>query len=101
MLKFQKNDQIKITAGKDKGKAGKIDAVLGNGVIVGGLNLATRHQKSAGEGKPGGRIQIPKPIGFGKIALICPKCSKPTRISFLSEKGAAKVRICRKCKAKI
>ncbi len=96
-MKFRKNDTIKITSGKDKNKTGKIDKITREGVIISSLNLSLKHQKSQGEGKPGARIHIPKPIFFGKFSLICPKCSELTRISFLLTDGK-KVRICKKCK---
>lgn len=98
-MKFHKGDEIIITGGKDKGKKGKIDSVLPkeNTVVVLGVNLYKRHVKKRDEKNPGGIIDMPRPLPTAKIALICPKCKKQTRIGIsLSQKE--KHRICRKCK---
>jgi len=101
MLKFKKGDTVKITAGKDKGREGKIEKVLltESKVIVPGVNLYKKHVKGFGDVK-GGVYDIPRPLGYGKVALICPKCKKMTRVGF-SMAGDAKVRICKKCKKEI
>ena len=101
MLKFRIADSVKITAGKDKGREGKIEKILvGDAkVIIPGVNLYKKHVKGFGDVK-GGVYDIPRPLGFGKIALICPKCKKITRVGF-GKAGKEKVRICRKCKKEI
>jgi len=101
-MKFKKGDTIIVTIGKDKGKKGKIERVFPakSAIIVPGVNVVKRHMKRRDEKTPGGIIDIVKPIGFGKIALICPSCGKPTRVGYLVSKND-KVRICRKCNKKI
>lgn len=101
MLKFKKGDTVKITAGKDKGREGKIEKILitESKVIIPGVNLYKKHVKGFGDVK-GGVYDIPRPLGYGKVALICPKCKKMTRVGF-SMAGDAKVRICKKCKKEI
>ncbi|HKC04796.1 MAG TPA: 50S ribosomal protein L24 [Patescibacteria group bacterium] len=96
-MKFKKGDTVKITAGKDHGREGKIEKVLPEAmkVIVPGVNLYKKHVKGFGDVK-GGVYDIPRALGFGKIALICPKCKKITRIGFKFA-GEEKVRFCRKC----
>lgn len=97
-MKFKKGDEVLITIGKDAGKRGKVEKVFPkkNKLTVGGLNLYKKHLKPQGQNKPGGIIDIIKPVGFGNIALICPKCNKQTRVGFSIEKDD-KIRICRKC----
>ena len=101
MLKFKKGDTVKITAGKDKGREGKIEKILisESKVVVPGVNLYKKHVKGFGDVK-GGVYDIPRPLGYGKVALICPKCKKMTRVGF-SMAGNEKVRICKKCKKEI
>src|ERR1035437_1297916 len=101
MLKFKKGDTVKITAGKDKGREGKIEKILisESKVIVPGVNLYKKHVKGFGDVK-GGVYDIPRPLGYGKVALICPKCKKITRVGF-GKAGEEKVRICKKCKKEI
>jgi large subunit ribosomal protein L24 len=101
-MKFKKGDEIEITIGKDKGKRGKIERVLPkeHKVLVLGQNLYKRHLKKKDEKNPGGIIDFPRALSTAKVALICPKCKKPTRIGFLVT-DKEKQRICRKCKGLI
>jgi large subunit ribosomal protein L24 len=97
MLKFKLNDSVKLTAGKDKGREGKIEKIYPEEmkVVVPGVNLYKKHVKGMGDTK-GGIYDIPRALSFGKIALICPKCKKITRVGFKFA-GKEKVRICKKC----
>ncbi len=99
--KLKKGDSVKILLGKDSGKTGKIEKVLNkNGrVFVGGVNLYKRHVKKMGD-MEGGIIDLPKSLQLSNVGLICPNCSKVTRIG-LKMDGATKVRFCRKCKKEI
>lgn len=101
-MRFKKGDQVIVTAGKDKGRKGKIEKILTkeNKVLLPGLNIVKKHLKKRDEKTKGGIIEISKPIDVAKIALLCPKCEKPTRIGYKFE-GKEKQRICRKCKASI
>lgn len=101
-MKFKKGDEIIVTIGKDKGRKGKIDAVfpaLGK-VVVAGMNIYKRHTKRRDDKHPGGIIEKPRPLDTGKIALVCPKCGKQTRIGYVIT-GKDKYRVCKKCEAKI
>ena len=97
MIKFKIGDTVKITAGKDKGREGKIEKLnpTEEKVMIPGVNLYKKHVKGFGDVK-GGVYDIPRPLGFGKIALICPQCKKITRVGFKFA-GDEKVRVCRKC----
>jgi len=101
-MKIKKGDQIIVTAGKDKGRKGKVDVVFTatNSVIVPGINMYKRHTKKRDEKNPGGIIDKPRPLSPGNIAVICPKCNKPTRIGYVVTKGQ-KERICKKCEQRI
>ncbi len=91
-----------ITAGKDKGKKGKIEKIVGQDkkILLPGLNKYKRHMKKKDEKQPGGIVELSKPISVSAVALFCPKCSLPTRAGFIMKKEK-KVRICRKCKAEM
>ncbi|HJY98553.1 MAG TPA: 50S ribosomal protein L24 [Patescibacteria group bacterium] len=101
MLKLKKGDTVKVMAGKDKGREGKIEKIFPEEgkALVPGVNLYKKHVKGFGDVK-GGIYDIPRPLVFGKIALICPKCKKITRVGFKFA-GKEKVRVCRKCKKEI
>ncbi len=97
-MKIRKGDKVKIMVGKDKGKDGVIDRVYPKQekILIQGMNLIKRHIKKNQELPQGGIVDIPKPIRTSSVMLICPKCSKATRVGYLVEKGK-KTRICRKC----
>lgn len=101
-MKIKKGDKVKVTAGKDKGKITTVEKVLSSSgkVLLAGANLFKKHLKPRGEGKPGGIVQIPRPLPVENIALVCPKCGQTTRVGYqFSEKQKReKLRICRKCK---
>lgn len=96
-MKFKKGDEVKVTAGKDKGKTGKIDRVFPKAgrVLIQGVNMYKRHTKPRDPRRPAGIIDIVRPLPSGNIALICPKCNQVTRIGFIDDDK--KKRICRKC----
>jgi len=98
-MKLKKGDEVIIIAGKDKGRKGKIEKVFSKEgkVLIPGINLVKKHLKPRKEGEKGGIVEIPKPLDVSKVALVCPKCSKPTRVGYLITKES-KERICKKCK---
>ncbi len=97
MLKYKVGDSVKVTSGKDKGRDGKIEKVFPKegSVLIPGINMYKKHVKGT-TGQKGGIYDVPRPLAFAKIALVCPKCKKPTRVGF-SVLPKEKVRICRKC----
>lgn len=102
-MKIKKGDLVKVMVGKDKGKTGKVEKVFPkkNKVLVSGVNKYKKHLKPQGEGKPGGIIDITRPLRAANIALVCQKCSQPVKIGFLLDKKGNKVRVCKKCKQTI
>ena len=102
-MKIKKGDTVKILMGKDAGKTGKVEVVKMSldSVIIPGINEFKRHVKSRVQNEPSEITTITKPILASKVALICPKCKKPTRVGFMLNKSGKKVRICRKCKKEI
>ena len=101
-MKIKKGDKIKITIGKEKGKGGVVEKVYKNSnkVLVTGMNLYKRHVKKNEKMPQGGIIEIPRAIDVSKLAVVCPKCAKMTRIGFTIEKNK-KFRVCKKCDSKI
>ncbi len=103
-MNIKKNDNVKILAGKDKGKTGKVLQVLPeeNRASVEGLNLLIKHLRPRRNGEKGQRIEFPAFISISNLALICPKCGRATRIASKIVSGAnqkaKKMRSCQKCK---
>lgn len=101
-MKLKKGDTVIVTIGKDKGKKGKVERVVPqtSSVVVAGVNVFKRHMKRRDEKNPGGIIDIVKAIDVAKVSLVCPSCSKPTRVGYVLSKNE-KTRVCRKCGKKI
>ena len=101
MLKFKKGDTVKIISGKDKGREGKIEKIFPKQetVLIPGINIYKKHVKGYGQQK-GGIYDLPRPLPFAKIAVVCPECKKLTRIGFRKIEKE-KVRVCKKCNKEI
>lgn len=101
-MKLKKGDKIKVRIGKDKGKTGVVEKVYANSkkALVTGINLYKRHVKKNEKMPQGGIIDIPRAMDVSKMSLVCPKCSKATRVGYKIEKDK-KIRVCVKCESKI
>ena len=97
MLKLKVGDNVKILQGKDEGREGMIEKIYLKKklVLIPGINIYKKHVKGA-SGRRGGIYDVPRPLLLGKVALICPKCKKTTRVGF-RVLVKEKVRVCRKC----
>ena len=104
-MDIHKNDTVQVRAGKEKGKTGKVLAVLaGSGrVRVEKLMTVKRHLKKgrAASNPEGGIIEKAGTIDASNVMVVCPKCQKPTRVKHLpsAKKGGRLVRACKKCNA--
>jgi len=96
-MKLKKGDKVTIIRGRDKGKTGKIEKVLPKAgrVVVEGANIYKKHVKPQ-QGKKGGIIELVKPLSVFQVMLVCPVCSKPSRIGYQFT-GGKKERICKRC----
>jgi len=101
-MKIRKKDKVKIICGKDKGRDGVIEKVYpkSNKVLILGRNIYKKHIKKNEKMPQGGTVELPRPLDASKVMLICPKCTKATRVSYVIEKGK-KFRVCKKCQSKI
>jgi len=123
---IRKGDTVVVLSGKDAGKRGTVEHVInqtaspsatrsafrrGSGaggvkVVVEGINVAKRHTKprqSAGRTdrmpkiQQGGIFDIAQPMPISKVMLVCPNCSRPTRIAHATLDNGRRVRVCRHC----
>lgn len=93
MLKIKNNDEVVVIAGKDKGKRGKILRVLGNKVVVSGVNIVKRHQKSVPQkGTQGGIIEKEAPLHVSNVAIWNNFTQKADRVGFRVSQDGAKER---------
>ena len=97
-MSIRTGDKVQVTAGKDKGKEGKILSVLPykERVTVERANLMKKATRPTQKNPTGGILEIEAPIHVSNVMLICPSCSQPTRISRRREEGA-RIRVCKKC----
>ncbi len=102
-MKIKIGDQVLVTAGKDKGKRGKVTKILPRSrrIIVEKANIYVRHIKPRGKGQPGQILKRERPLPIGNAALVCPKCKEQTRVGYRIDREGKKVRVCRKCKGEI
>jgi large subunit ribosomal protein L24 len=98
-LDIRKNDEVKVIAGRDKGKVGRVLEVepRQRRLYVEHVNMIKRHTRpNPGKQIRGGILEKEGPIHVSNVALVCSDCG-PTRIQKRAMAGGKKVRICAKC----
>jgi len=98
-MNIRTGDNVKIIAGREKGKTGKVMQSFPKElkVVVEKLNVRTRHLRAA-RGSKGQRVEFSAPLPVANVMLVCPKCAKPTRVGHAALADGKKVRVCKKCK---
>ena len=91
--RIKKGDQVIVLSGKDKGKTGTVTLAMpkADKVVVGGVNVATRHKKPTQANPQGGLEKIEAPLHISKVAHVTAD-GKPTRVRFETKDGK-KVRV--------
>ena len=92
MSKIKVGDTVRVIAGKDKGREGKvlkIDHEAGR-VVVEGANMITKHNKQSAKNPNGGILKVEGTIALSNVMYL--KDGKPVRIGF-TEKDGKKVRV--------
>ena len=97
-MSVKSGDRVKVIAGKDSGKEGKVLRVFPESqrVIVERVNMMKKHQRPTNKRPQGGIIELEAPIHVSNVMLVCPSCSQPTRTGRVREDGA-RIRTCKKC----
>ncbi len=94
-MKIKTGDNVRVMAGKDKGKEGKVLQVFPKleRVVVDNVNMLTKHLKKRGEA-PGQTIKFPSPLHVSNLQIISAKSGKTGRIGFsLIEKDGTKQKV--------
>ena len=101
-MKLKVGDKVEVISGSNKGKTGKIIKTLKaeNKVVVEGVHIVKKHQKSNGN-TTGGILEIEAPIDASNVMIIDPKTKKPTKIKMDFDKDGKKIRISKKSNEKI
>ena len=99
-LGIKKEDTVLVTVGKEKGKKGRVLSVMPSKskLIIEKVNIIKRHMKPNRKYTQGGIIEKEAPVHISNVILVCPKCSKATRIANHVIESGRKVRTCKKCK---
>ena len=94
-MKLKREDNVIVISGRDKGKTGKITAVLRNEnqVVVEGVNIVKRHTKPSQKQPRGGILDLTKPINASKVMVLDPATGKPARIGYELKPDGSKERI--------
>jgi large subunit ribosomal protein L24 len=102
-LKIRKGDRVRVLTGKDRGKEGEVMRAIPaqRKVIVEGVNVAKKHQGPTRSTQQGGIIDRDMPLPVANVALVCPSCSKATRVGYKFDASGQKVRVCKKCGGEI
>ncbi len=105
-MKIKKGDTIIVTAGKDRGKTGPVIRAFPkkHEILVEGMNMVTRHQKSKKRGSQGQIVTKSMPMPVANVALKDEKTGKPVRVGYVIEgegKNIKKVRVARPTGVKI
>ena len=103
-VKIRKGDTVEIISGRleDKGKRGLVIRVIPDQsrLVVQGINLRKKHQRQVEtHGRRAlnpGIIEFEASISISNVMLICPACSKPTRVNLHRSEDGLK-RACKQC----
>ena len=102
VFRVKKNDEIRVIAGKNKGKSGRVIKVNQESgrVLVEGINMVKKAVRKKKQTDRGGIIEVEAPLHYSNVLIVCKKCG-PTRVGYKLETGndskVTKSRICRKC----
>lgn len=101
-MKIKKGDNVQVLSGNDKGKTGEVLEVnpKTDKIIVKDVNIRKKHVKARKQGEESGILSVECAIPSSKVNVVCSKCGKATRVGYSIEKDK-KVRICKKCGAKL
>jgi large subunit ribosomal protein L24 len=103
-IQIRKNDQVKVIAGKDLNKTGRVLRVLRDKgrVVVEGVSFLKRHTRPNPQKQiKGGIVEREAPIHISNVMIVCGACGKATRIGHNLLADGKKVRICRSCNSSL
>ena len=91
-MKIKKGDMVKVIAGRDKDKEGKVIAVnkKDNTLLVEGVNMVTKHAKPSMANQQGGIVHQEGPISASNVMFVSE--GKVSRIGYKMD-GDKKVRV--------
>ena len=100
-LRIRKGDKVFVTAGRDKGKTGKVLHVFPQRgrALVENINMVKKHTRKSQKNPQGGVIMQELPIHLSNLSAIDPSSNKPTRLKALVSADGSKQRVAARSKA--
>lgn len=98
MVRIRRGDVVKVLLGRDRGKTGKVIAVLPSEgrAVVEGVNIVHRHIRPKRRGERGQRVSVAAALPLARVQLVCSSCKRATRVQMRAD-GGVRRRVCRKC----
>ena len=98
-MRIKKNDQIVVISGKDSGKKGRVMRVFAaqEALLVEKINYRKVAVRRSQTNPKGGIVEMEGKIHVSKVKLICPRCNKPSRVSYTILADGTKQRSCKGC----
>jgi large subunit ribosomal protein L24 len=100
-MRLKTGDTVRVILGRDRGKQGKVLAVLPQEerVVVEGLNMVKKHVRARRAGEKGQRVSIAAPLHISNVQVVCPSCKRAARIGVRRGEAGERIRFCKKCSA--
>lgn len=97
-MTVRKGDKVRVIAGKDKGKEGKVLRSMPEKqrIVVENVAMMKKATRPSQRNQQGGIIEMEGTIHVSNVMLVCPSCSEPTRAGRRRENGT-RIRVCKKC----
>ncbi len=97
-MKVKKDDNVLVTAGKSRNSTGKVMRTFrkSDKIVVEKVNMRKKHIKKT-TSRPGEIITFEAPIHASNVKVLCPHCSKATRVGYIILENKKKQRVCKKC----
>jgi large subunit ribosomal protein L24 len=96
---IRKDDTVKVIAGREKGKTGKILKILSkrDRAVVEKVNMIKRHQRPGSLSRQGGIVEKEGPVHVANLMVVCGKCGDAARLGRKMLEDGKRVRFCKKC----
>jgi large subunit ribosomal protein L24 len=99
MAHVVRGDTVVVIKGRERGKRGKVKAVLDSGrVEIEKVQMVKRHTRPTQKNPQGGIQDVEGTVALANVMLWCEKCVAPRR-SRKSEDSGVKIRVCTKCES--
>lgn len=97
MNKIKKGDEVIVITGKDKGKRGPVLSIIGEKLLIEGINVVKKHVKAnPNAGERGGIVPKNMPIHRSNVMVYDPTSERGTRVGIRVLKDGQRVRIAKR-----